>query len=274
MTFMLYPSLTERTVNVHVVGAGGTGSQVLTGLAHLNHAMRELGHPGGLHVTVWDDDRVSDTNIGRQVFFPSDVGLPKAVVLVNRINMTMGTNWEAAVSRFTASSLGYANADLIIGCVDTRASRASILEALSRRRNCNTPSLWLDIGNSTDTGQVVLGEVVPQGSKLKKCLPHAGELFPEVVDAKLDAVDVEPTCSLAEALAKQALFVNRGVAVFALDLLWQLFRHGQIGHHGVFLNLKAGRTNPIPVCDEAWKRMGYPPVRIRKRKTDAEKLAA
>lgn len=45
-------------VTVHVIGAGGTGSQVATNLARWDMALRALGHPG-LHVTVFDPDTVS-----------------------------------------------------------------------------------------------------------------------------------------------------------------------------------------------------------------------
>ena len=74
-------------------------------------------------------------------------------------------------------------------------------------------------------------------------------------------------CSLADALEKQSLFVNRGVSLYALNLLWELFRYGQIGYHGVFVNLKNARTTPLPVDPEAWARFGYPkPKRSRKRR--------
>lgn len=36
-------------VTIHVAGAGGTGSQVITNLARMNVALQALGHPG-LHV--------------------------------------------------------------------------------------------------------------------------------------------------------------------------------------------------------------------------------
>ena len=39
-------------VTVFVIGAGGTGSQVVTGLARMGMALQALGHPG-LHVTVF-----------------------------------------------------------------------------------------------------------------------------------------------------------------------------------------------------------------------------
>ena len=99
----LAPELLSREVRVAVIGAGGTGSQMLMGLAQLHTAMLALGHPGGLDVTVIDADQVSEANVGRQMFYPSDVGLPKATVLVNRINMAMGTGWKAETRRVTAA---------------------------------------------------------------------------------------------------------------------------------------------------------------------------
>ena len=62
----------QRPVTVNLIGAGGTGSQVLTCLARLDVALRGLGHPG-LFVTLYDPDIVTEANIGRQLFSPSDL---------------------------------------------------------------------------------------------------------------------------------------------------------------------------------------------------------
>ena len=45
-------------VHVDLIGCGGTGSLVLSGLVRLHLAMKSLGHPYGLEVTAWDPDRV------------------------------------------------------------------------------------------------------------------------------------------------------------------------------------------------------------------------
>ena len=57
----------QHPVTVNLIGAGGTGSQVLTCLARLDTALRGLGHPG-LFVTLYDPDTVTEANIGRQLF--------------------------------------------------------------------------------------------------------------------------------------------------------------------------------------------------------------
>ena len=55
-------------VRINLIGVGGGGSLVLSGLVRLHLAMKSLGHPYGLDVEVWDPDRVSSANIGRQLF--------------------------------------------------------------------------------------------------------------------------------------------------------------------------------------------------------------
>ena len=82
-------------VKINLIGVGGGGSLVLSGLVRLHLAMKSLGHPYGLDVEVWDPDRVSPANIGRQLFAASEVGLNKAEALVNRCNLGFALNWEA-----------------------------------------------------------------------------------------------------------------------------------------------------------------------------------
>lgn len=249
----LSAELLTREVRVSVIGAGGTGSQMLMGLAQLHTAMIALGHPGGLDVTVIDSDQVSEANVGRQMFYPSDVGLPKATVLVNRINMAMGTGWRAETRRLTASES--LRTDLAIGCVDNRQARKAILDSVARGGG----GYWLDLGNRLHDGQVVLGQVSALWAKPNvDRLPHAVDLLPEIADETQEADDDTPSCSLADALEKQSLFVNRGVSLYALNLLWELFRYGQVSYHGVFVNLKNARTTPLPVDPEAWARFGFP----------------
>jgi sulfur-carrier protein adenylyltransferase/sulfurtransferase len=243
----------ERPWNVVVVGAGGTGSAVLPGLARLHHAMVELGHPGGIDCTVFDDDTVSPTNVGRQGFYPNDVGEYKASLIVNRLNALMGTDWRAETRRFGASDPLY-NVDLVIGCVDTRAARRAIVRAAE-----SSGVYYLDCGNDTDRGQVVLGQVCSKSyaKKHPERPPHVGELFPELINAKLDAKDDTPSCSMAEALRKQSLVINQAIAVQAFNMLWTMFRTGAVPFSGVFVNLATGRTNPIPLDPAAWARFGY-----------------
>ena len=52
---------------------------------------------------------------------------------------------------------------------------------------------------------------------------------------------------LAEALEKQDLFINSTLAQLGCNILWKMFRHGMIEHHGLYLNLSTMKVNPIMV---------------------------
>lgn len=254
------PDLVSRTVNVHLIGCGGNGSQMLTGLARLHHAMTALGHPG-LNVTAFDPDEVSRANIGRQLFSPSDVGRNKATVLVHRLNLFFGLGWDAVPALWKWRWDPNAIPGIVVSCVDSAAARRKIGAELHEK----LVDYWLDLGNRADDGQVVLGtpipraETAPKEKKRKAAappprLPTVLELFPELLNAKLKE-DTTPSCSLAEALERQHLFVNQAIVTPALQILWQLFRFGVITWHGAFVNLKTGRTAPLSVDPEVWARM-------------------
>ncbi|MBI2770559.1 MAG: PRTRC system ThiF family protein [Burkholderiales bacterium] len=264
MEHFINPRLaSDKAVDCVVVGAGGTGSQVITALAQVQHALVALGH-AGLNVTVVDDDIVSEANVGRQWFFPADVGKSKAEVLVQRVNLTLGTDWHAEPVRLTAShKLGH---PLVIGCVDTRVARFNIMRAMEE--GSMGPAYYLDFGNRQYSGQVVLGEVTRARRKTNQAskLPHVGELFPEVMDSAVVDPDEGPSCSLADALRKQSLFINRALVAHGMAMLWELLHTGRIDYHGVFVNLKSGRTTSLPVDPNVWAKYGYGKSKTRIRR--------
>ncbi len=92
----------QHPVTVNLIGAGGTGSQVLTCLARLDTALRRLGHPG-LFITLYDSDIVTEANIGQQFFSPSDISLNKAQSLVTRMNNFFGNDWKAVSDIYPAA---------------------------------------------------------------------------------------------------------------------------------------------------------------------------
>lgn len=247
-----------------VVGAGGTGSAIFLALPYLHQAMQAWGHVG-LDVVLMDADTVSSTNCVRQPFARTDIGQNKATVLANRVNQFWGTNWQAHPAEFTkATNLNDANVDLLIGCVDSKASRKTIHQVVTGRGGFRV-RYWLDIGNSASHGQFVLGQ--PRNtngfpSKRAKAksefrLPTAAEMWPEIIDTTT-AEDDLPSCSAREALDRQMPFINQNLAMQALAMLTELLRFGKISYHGAFYNAKTGTSTPIPV------RTTPPPPRRKK----------
>ena len=252
MKFNLPGSTIGRPIDIVVVGVGGTGSAVLANLAQLSIAMGQLGHPG-IHIVAFDDDTVSEANVGRQLFCPADIGLSKAAVLVNRINLAYGLEWQSVHGRFHADCTVQRGDRpvVLVGCVDSRKGRAAMHQW--HEYAIRSDNFWLDCGNTAHSGQVVLG-----ARSAGKCLlPSAGNLFPEVIDAAADAGDDAPSCSLAEALTKQDLLVNRFMADAAVNLLWRLLRYGGLDSHGAFIDIESMSMRPIPVDPAFWARLGW-----------------
>lgn len=248
----------QHPVTVNIIGAGGTGSQVLTCMARLDVTLRALGHPG-LFVTLYDPDIVTEANIGRQLFSPSELGLNKAQCLVTRINNFFGNDWKAEPTIFPAilkDSRWDNMANITITCTDNIKSRLdlwNILKAVPIKdyRDYRTPLYWMDFGNTQTAGQVVLG-TVPK--KIKQ--PASG--FYETVSslkvitrfvkyARVKEEDSGPSCSLAEALEKQDLFINSTLAQLGCHILWKMFRTGMIEYNGLYLNMNTMKVNPINV---------------------------
>lgn len=247
-------------VSVNLIGAGGTGGQVLTALARISQALIALGHPG-LMVTCFDDDKIERANLGRQLFTTAELGLYKSGALINRINRFFGTNWKAETEKFDkqyVSRSGDCSASITISCVDSVRARfeiGEILRALGRNaeNRRSRPLYWLDFGNSKDSGQVILatiGKITQPVSQKFRTVDHMPSVTDEFKDHLLQSEnsDETPSCSLSEALAKQDLFINSALANLGSSLLWQLFREGVLFNRGFFLNLRDFRAQPLKVA--------------------------
>src|SRR5882757_456872 len=119
-TFYLPNEWLDQRIHVLLLGAGGTGGEVLYALARLHTMLLQLGHVEGLHVTLMDGDTVSRANIGRQRFFHCDIGHSKARVLIHRHNLAFMLDWNA-LDHFWSATKGngvhLGKFDLVISCV-------------------------------------------------------------------------------------------------------------------------------------------------------------
>lgn len=247
-------------ISVNVIGAGGTGSKVMTALLEMNHSLIELGH-AGLFVRLWDDDVITHANLGRQRFAECEAGLYKSVAIINRINRWAGTNWKAEAEKFEKDTLdripAHAGASIYISCVDSVKARFEIADILGRLNKgnaySNRPLYWLDFGNSQNTGQAILSTIgtirQPNSEKYETVasLPFVTDEFGELLKAA-EQSDETPSCSLAEALEKQDLFINSSLVQMGCSLLWSLFRNGLTPYRGFFHNLKDFTTHPLKIA--------------------------
>ena len=115
------------------------------------------------------------------------------------------------------------------------------------------PKYWGDFGNGKDTGQEILSTIgtiqQPDSQKYVTVgrLPFVTEEFGELLRTS-EQTDDTPSCSLAEALEKQDLFINSTLAQMGCSLLWNLFRYGMTEYRGFFLNLHNFHAQPLKVA--------------------------
>lgn len=233
-------------VTIHVAGAGGTGSQVIANLARMNVALQALGHPG-LHVTVFDPDIITEANIGRQLFSEADLGQGKATAAVTRVNRFFGTTWTAENCRYPVRKTQENGddrtkpANIIITCTDNTRSRLELWRFLKKYRETSVNNeravyYWMDFGNAQTTGQVFIGTVRNKirqpASKEFMPVPGMNVITEEVNYSTIEEKDSGPSCSLAEALERQDLYINSILAQVGCDILWRMFKEGRTLYRG------------------------------------------
>lgn len=238
----------RRQVTIDLVGCGGTGSRLLPMLADLDLALKQLGHPGGLQIAVYDPDVVTTPSVGRTLFTASDIGQHKVSLAVERVNFVYGTHYHPFPHRYSYGAWNMARAgampDIVITCTDSLRSRVQIAREMMVGGRM-PPRYWIDCGNDADTGQVIMGEIDGHVGRNVPPLRTVMDLFPDM-EERAELEEEEPdSCTLAEALSFQGLNINRHLATWAAELLWRLFRDGGLDYHGVFLNTKTGRVNPL-----------------------------
>ena len=143
-------------------------------LAQMHATIRALNHEAnltadpraacrcrGLRVTVYDPDVVTAFNVGRQLFYESDLGMNKALCLVSRVNMAYGTPWVAVPEEYLdrTGSVRSLDTSILISCTDTAKSRRDLHTYLWKDNSVLARvHYWLDCANLATVGQVVLGQ--------------------------------------------------------------------------------------------------------------------
>jgi len=227
-----------HNITVTVIGAGGTGSKVMTALARINQALIGLDKTP-LDVTLYDDDIVTVHNIGRQMYSPMDVGCYKSDVIISRLNRFFGTTWQSENVKYSGTKH---KSNIVISCVDNVKTRYEISENLKKydsNLSHNKNYYWLDFGNGKDYGQVILGSKTikqPKSSKFKTVdkLKSFSDIYPNEIDSDDDG----PSCSLEESLKKQSLFINSTLVELGMNMLYELLTTYVIDYNAIYLNLK------------------------------------
>jgi PRTRC genetic system ThiF family protein len=182
--------------------------------------------------------------------------------------MFFGTSWEAYACNVSKGLR--LPGGIMISAVDDVGARYLVGDIGKNSRMV----YWVDTGNTASTGQVVLGTFDRVNQPVKSCpsyLPHVLDLYRGIMKEESQKPYQGPSCSLQESLARQDLFVNQWMATCALEVIWRMFRYGQVKVHGAFVNLNTMTVRPLPVSLAVWESMGWKPP---KRRREAHRKAA
>lgn len=231
-------------VPIVVVGTGGTGAHLIDGLIAVNETLIKLGYKG-IRVIAYDGDRVSLSNIGRQPFTPMDYDKVKSVTLIEKINDCYGYSWVGMGNMFTINSIADLNEmklldshGILISCVDNVKVRRVIqtlynADVSTYSRALSHLSLWMDIGNERNFGQIIFG------SKPQK-IPTVFDVFENMEEHETNDA---PSCSVIEALSKQSVFINKFMATFAANMIKDLITNMYLPYSQLYFNLEEFTIN-------------------------------
>ena len=243
-------------ITITLIGVGGTGSLILTRLARMDYALKELGHPG-IYVIAFDNDKVEKYNIGRQNFGINDIGENKAFALISKINTNFGTNWKAVNENYTTNIQNPLQTNIFISCVDNAKFRDDFndwflsLKSEDKYFEYEKPFYWLDLGNAKKKAQFVLGSLPIKQPTSKRF--EVIEKLQTIVEKfgkmeKHDIIEIQGnSCSYNGKLEEQSLFINDTISVYASDLIFELLHKKNINKQGSFLNMENYKSNPISI---------------------------
>ncbi len=209
----------------------------------------QLGH-SGFEVDLADGDQVSEFNIGRQNFWPADVGHYKSEILVSRINQFGGTSWRSIPKYVDPDTDHLTQYDLIVTCVDKASFRAKLGQRYGTNETNQT--LWLDCGNDSSQGNIILGHLCNPNVTLR--LPNVYDLYPGLA-TQVD--DETQSCSHEQAIARQDFGVNSLVAEAASGLIWKLIRHGHLEHTIIYTDSRNHDMSSVGINADIFRAYGY-----------------
>lgn len=246
---------TRGTLNVHLIGAGGTGGYALEYLSRL--------FAGSQHsIRVYDGDVVEPKNLKRQNFTLSELDQNKAKAITERLSqnvmqapaMTYHDSYITDKDEFLADILMDLDEDseslVIIMAVDNVATRRLINQVVMEDLlEIGIPTIVLDSGNDDQGGQVVLytnadvDYTKPFEKPISGSLPTMLQIYPEI--DKIEDVNpgLEMDCAENAESQPQAMMANVRNGELLANILYQVFETGVVSYNLWRSDIHTGNTS-------------------------------
>jgi len=242
----LRPDYARKDYVVAVVGCGGTGGFVAEGLC------RVLAKD--IVILLVDHDRVEEPNLIRQNFYKSELGQYKCEALSNRL----GDKFKRRVPYITAQVSRIAPdqvPDIIIGCVDNGLARRDIADLMKGKQygQGNYRGWWIDAGNGSNFGQVLIGNCTISNMRnafetdheICYGLPLPTEQRPEL----LLETPPEPACAENVAAGNQSPVINQLIASLVLQFVYRMAM-GTLPWMQLNIDMDTGILSPVLATPE------------------------
>lgn len=272
-----------RSIQIILIGAGGTGSWVCQHLARLvwdfnrSQALVHDEQPRRARLLVVDHDVVEQGNIkARQNFCPAEIGLPKSQLLATRYGLAFGMGPDeisAQIKPFTHSMIEsrFDQLTILVGCVDNAAARQEIARCL-KEYNSYAPGRervplvwWVDSGNGLHTGQVLIGNTARlaemQGALQEPIctrLPSPALVHPELLTPRPDEIqEASPRLSCKELVlagehrAQQSRTINNHMAALVYAYVEMLI-YGGLSTFATYTDLATFTVRSLEATPEAF----------------------
>lgn len=244
----------KNKLNIHLIGAGGTGGYALEYLTRLL--------AGGKHtIHVYDGDRVEAKNLKRQNFSIAELDMNKAEALTARLSKSVHmapeliphTQYITDKAEFIADvmmSLDESDETLmVVLAVDNVATRRLMNDiVMNDMSDIGIPVVMLDSGNDDQGGQVVFytNQPVSYQSPLEKAtvgtLPTMLQIFPEI--DKIEDVNpgLEMDCADNAEAVPQAMMANVRNGELLANIIIQVLSKGKISYNLWRSDILTGNT--------------------------------
>lgn len=251
MSGVFDPSIHIRTVTI--VGVGGTGAQVARILGRIVYDMRRS-QQYTPQIVLIDPDIVEEKNVGRQLFSPSTLGLPKAEAVGRMLNLALGLDVRWIVDGVDpVKHFDRYGGNLVVSCVDNHEARQALYQV---------DGALLGAGNHADSGQVSIGNC-DDADLMRRFLdgrdgrypylPKEGLLFPQLLqpEPEVERPTPEPGASCAELVTRgdQHLLINDAVATIMGQYLHRLLHRQPIHSFLTYISIDDFMSiRSLPIC--------------------------
>ena len=279
-----------KSITIHLIGCGGTGSWLAPHLARITKLLQEVHHIN-VRLALWDYDAVEEKNIFRQNFCEAEIGMNKVETLAWRYGTAWGFEIVALPISFSADAMyrnnlgdryGDSSMPVFVTCVDNNAPRQDVAKVCSQYFGW-----WLDCGNLKTAGQVSIGRGLPPHEpspvrfpSMTTWAPLPSVQFPGILQAeaetKREEVDYSAiSCADIALMDEQGLSINHAIASTASAMLMKLLVTKDLQHHCAYVSIDSGTTfvyNSPRILTDYLKKMEFVSVEGAEEYGDQEDM--